>query len=127
MIGCRQRGSLDNGVAMKFEQPIPEVARQVLARFGSKLEFTDREPDGVVDLSKSEIGNEDLEQLVFYPGFAALNLNDTVVSDAGMDSIAKMKSLENLQLLDSLISNDGVKKLATLPKLERLNIGCRPG
>jgi hypothetical protein len=59
---------------MESTPPLPDAARQMLARFGSRIEYTENEPNGRVNLTGSEIGNEELRDLVFYPGVDALIL-----------------------------------------------------
>ena len=112
---------------MKFEPPLPDAARLMLAQFGSQIEYTEREPNGLVNLTRSEVTNDDLRHLVFYPGFDALTLDKTLVSDAGLKIIGEMSSLETLRLYDTLISDVGLKSLRGLSKLEYLNIACDPG
>ena len=112
---------------MKNDQPAPNAARQMLARYGTQIEYTDTEPGGLVNLAESEVGNDDLGDLVFFPGFAALDLDSTLISDAGMRFIGEMNGLEDVSLYDTLISDDGLKHIQGLPKLERLRISCAPG
>ena len=112
---------------MKLDPPLPDVARQMLARFGSQIEYTELEPNGRVNLAKSEVENDDLRHLIFYPGFDALFLDKTLISDAGLEHIGEMSGLEGVRLYDTLISDDGLKSLLGLSKLERLDIGCDPG
>lgn len=112
---------------MASDSPLPDAALQTLARLGSRIDYTDRDPHGIVDLSKSEVANDDLRELVFYPGFGALHLDRTHISDAGLRFIGQMSSLETLQLFDAIISDHGLKDLLGLTKLERLSIGCHPG
>lgn len=112
---------------MKFDPPLPDAARQMLARFGSQVEYTENEPNGLINLTRSEVGNEDLRHLVFYPGIDALVLDKTEISDVGLKFIGEMSSLEGLRLYDTLVSDDGLKHLLGLSKLERLNIACDPG
>lgn len=112
---------------MDMDHPIPDAASQLLARLGAQIEYTESEPDGIVNLAKSEITNDELSDLVFYPGFAALNLDKTLISDAGLFSVGRMSSLESLRLCDTLISDGGLQSLLGLSRLERLNIGCDPG
>ena len=50
---------------MKFDPPLPDAARQTLARFGSQIEYTEREPNGIVNFTKSEVANDDLRHLIF--------------------------------------------------------------
>jgi hypothetical protein len=112
---------------MNYEPPLPEEANQMLARLGSQIEYTANEPHGLVNLTNSEVTNEDLRHLVFYPGFEALLLDYTNISDAGLDFIGEMRNLERVGLYDSLVSDDGLKPLLKLSKLEKLNIACAPG
>ncbi len=112
---------------MKFDAHLPDAARQMLARFGSQIEYTENEPNGLVNLTRSEVGNEDLRHLVFYPGIDALLLDKTEISDAGLKFIGEMHNLEGLWLYDTLVSDDGLKYLLGLSKLERLHIACDPG
>ena len=56
------------------DDQVPDAARKMLARFGTGIEFSDHYPDGLVNLTDSEIADDDLEALNFYPGFAALRL-----------------------------------------------------
>lgn len=112
---------------MKDDPRLPDEASQMLARFGSQIEYTENEPNGLVNLAGSQVANEDLRHLVFYPGFDALILDKTEISDAGLQSIGEMKNLEGVRLYDTLVSDDGLEHLVGLAKLERLNIACDPG
>jgi citrate lyase beta subunit len=112
---------------MNFDAPLPDAARQMLARFGSQIEYTENEPNGLVNLAGSEVGDDDLRHLVFHPGIDALVLDKTDISDAGLKFIGEMSSLEGLRLYDTLVSDEGLRHLLGLSKLERLNIACDPG
>lgn len=112
---------------MNYEPPLPEEANQMLARFGSQIEYTANEPHGLINLTSSEVANEDLRHLVFFPGFEALLLDYTNISDAGLNIIGEMSNLERVGLYDALVSDDGLKPLLKLSKLEKLNIACAPG
>ncbi|QDU13073.1 Leucine Rich repeats (2 copies) [Gimesia maris] len=112
---------------MNHEPSLPEEASQMLARLGSQIEYTANEPNGLVNLMNSEVANEDLRHLIFYPGFEALILDNTSISDAGLNFIGEMRNLERVGLYDTLVSDDGLKPLLKLSKLEKLNIACAPG
>lgn len=112
---------------MKFEDPLPAATEKTLARLGRRIEHTERYPGGLLNLAKSEASNDDLRHLAFYPGFAALDLDNTLVSDAGMPHVGEIASLEYARLSNTLVSDAGLDHLAGLTKLERLNIGCCPG
>jgi len=49
-----------------------------------------------------------------------LRVSETKVTDAGMDTIAKMTSLESLNLYGTEVTDAGLQKLATLPQLKKL-------
>lgn len=113
---------------MEFEnQPFPDAALELLARLGTGIEYTESEPDGIVNLTESDVTDDDLGHLVFYPGFAALDLTMTQITDAGLRFTGEMRSLENLSLYQTHITDVGLKELGRLSKLERLNIGTCPG
>jgi len=108
-------------------QPLPDAALELLARLGTGIEYTESEPDGIVNLTESDVTDDDLDHLVFYPGFAALDLTMTQITDAGLRFIGEMRSLENLSLYQTHMTDRGLKELGRLSKLERLNIGTCPG
>ena len=112
---------------MSYDRPIPDTARQTLARLGAQIEYTEREPDGIVNLAKSEVTNDDLRHLIMQPGFAALHLDKTEISDEGLMSVGEMASLESLRLYDTPVTDSGLMSLVGLSKLERLNVACDPG
>ncbi|WP_417382278.1 leucine-rich repeat domain-containing protein [Gimesia sp.] len=112
---------------MNYEPPLPDAASQMLARFGSQIEYTANEPKGLINLTHAEVANEDLRHLIFYPGFDALILDYTNISDAGLSFIGEMSNLERVGLYDALVSDTGLKSLLKLSKLEKLNIACAPG
>jgi Leucine-rich repeat (LRR) protein len=112
---------------MNFDPQLPDAACQVLARFGAQIEYTENEPNGIVDLTSSEVADEDLRPLVVYPGFDALVLDKTEISDVGLKFIGEMSNLESVGLYDTSISDEGLEHLPGLSKLERLNIACDPG
>lgn len=102
-------------------------ARMMLARHGVEIEYTDYEPDGIVDLSQTDVLNEDLDALAQCDEFAVLNLQKTTISDAGLAEITEMTQLQKLELSDTLVSDDGLQNLVGLRKLEQLGLGCSQG
>ena len=51
---------------------------------------------------------------------ARLKLNETAVTDAGLDTISKLAELEYLNLVGTAVTDEGLKKLEGLPKLRKL-------
>lgn len=73
----------------------------------------------IVDLSGSRCADGDLKRLLprlkFFPNVAELRLNDTAVSDAGLDAIGKSfqqsKSLRRIKTTGSKVTEGALKKL----------------
>lgn len=63
-------------------QPIPDAALELLARLGTGIEYTESEPNGIVNLTESDVTDDDWGHLVFYPGFADLDLTMFQITDA---------------------------------------------
>ncbi|HVY91098.1 MAG TPA: hypothetical protein VHA14_00060, partial [Bryobacteraceae bacterium] len=76
-----------------------------------------------IDLSSTPVSDAQLESLTGLASIEKLNLSVTQVSDLGLSSIAKMTGLKELNLNSTTVSDNGVAKLATLSKLENLHLG----
>lgn len=48
---------------MTFEQPVPDAVRLTLARLGTRIEYTERDPGGIVNLAESEVTNDVLRPI----------------------------------------------------------------
>jgi internalin A len=53
---------------------------------------------------------------------AVLNLSGNSISNADMESIAQLKTLEVLALSNTMVSGDGIEKLEGMPRLNELNL-----
>lgn len=69
---------------------------------------------------------DQLQHLAHLTDLVGLNLNNTKISDAGVDRIAGLKSLRKLGLGDTLITDAGLQKLSGLTNLERLWLSNTP-
>ncbi len=75
-----------------------------------------------IDLSNSDISDESLKLLVDLP-LKGLNLNQTQISDVGVQTICKMKQLSDLGLDDTKITDRGVKEIGkTLGQLTKISL-----
>ena len=52
-----------------------------------------------------------------------LNLNDTLVTDAGLEHLAGLTNLESLYLRNTKVTGSGLRHLANLQQLKLLNLG----
>ena len=57
------------------------------------------------------------------PALEELNLEATDISDAAMDSLAKIRTLTDLDLGFTGVTDRGIERLAPLVNLQRLNLG----
>ena len=112
---------------MNFNQPLTDAARTTLEQLGVCIEYSEHHPDGIIDLSESDVADDDLKHFVFYPGFAGLRLARTGVSNAGVRFVGEMRDLESLSLHNTSITDDALAELCCLSKLEQLWIGTDPG
>ncbi|MEJ7594903.1 MAG: hypothetical protein WKF77_25535 [Planctomycetaceae bacterium] len=102
---------------------LPDAFHEMLARFGTQIEYSECSPEGCVNLARTEVANEDLADLVCYPGFAKLNLAHTGISDIGLRFIGELTSLEQLSLEGTRITDAGLVEIAGLSNLDWLHIG----
>ncbi|MBL8812232.1 MAG: hypothetical protein JNM43_18855 [Planctomycetaceae bacterium] len=106
-----------------FDQNPADRALKLLARFGATIEYSDRYPEGLVNLDQVEIADEDLEELIFSPGFATLVLDRTQISDAGLAFVGQMPALDTLSLNRTNITDAGLSELQGCLQLTTLDIG----
>jgi len=70
----------------------------------------------------SQTRDEDLVHLLELPKFKGLSVSDTLVTDAGMETIGKLKDLVFLNISRTKITDAGLKPLKQLTNLRRLPI-----
>jgi len=73
-----------------------------------------------VDLTGTDVGKDDLEQLQAFSQLLGLILTDTGVSDDGLQHVARLDTLTTLELYRTSITNDGLKHLANMNSLAGL-------
>lgn len=71
---------------------------------------------GALDLTGCRISDDDLAKLVPL-SLGQIHLTGTAVTDAGMEHLAKMKTLSLVNVEDTAVGDDGLAKLVTLPRL----------
>ncbi len=74
-----------------------------------------------LQLEKSKVGDGGVAKITGLP-LKSLNLNYTAVTDAAMESIGKITTLESIQLDSSRITDVGMVHVAKLTNLKRLRI-----
>lgn len=79
-----------------------------------------------VDLSDSEIGDEDLRFLAALPALKSLILADTDVTGAGLEKLASFEFLEELTIGADAVSPAGLESLLPVKRLRKLHIDGVP-
>ncbi|MEW4486838.1 hypothetical protein AB1L42_02085 [Thalassoglobus sp. JC818] len=86
--------------------------------------------DGVVtevDYRGKKINDEYLLILPRLSGLQSVLLNETEITDAGLETLGKIETLRNLDLRDCAISNDGLAHLVGLKELRALRLSGKSG
>lgn len=69
-----------------------------------------------IDCSGSEVNDDDLRSIAFIP-IKGLRLNDTKVTDKGLETLKEEGSLKEIYLNNTRITDDGLRQLARVPHL----------
>ena len=76
-----------------------------------------------LDLSRSSVSDDGMKVLTAFPKLAELNLSETRISNAGLASVAEVKSLRSITLVRLRgVDDSGIKNLAPLKDLESLTV-----
>jgi hypothetical protein len=108
--------------------PAPQrEALQILIEAGGVLIHADeRQPDYpvlLVDFSNHpDLEESHVQALTAFPKLASLGLAGTALTDEGLKSIGRLKSLEVLVLTNTAVTDDGVLQLKPLAKLRVLDL-----
>ncbi len=103
--------------------PSPEV--KAIQDAGGKVEIDEKaegKPVTQVNFATLPVGDDVLAHIKGFAGLQKLTLNNTKVTDAGMDVVKEIAGLQKLYLVDTGITDAGVEKLKGLEKLEILSL-----
>jgi hypothetical protein len=75
-----------------------------------------------LDLSETDLGDEDLPQLARYPHLRLIYAKKTKLTGKTLDSLAKLERLGLLRLNDSPITDEGVRHLVKLTQLNHFEL-----
>ncbi len=73
-----------------------------------------------LDLSRTQVTDEDLAIVATYPVLHKLELSHTTISDAGIKHLATLKHLDTLNLYNTKVGNEGLEALHSLKSLEKI-------
>ncbi|MBT4864234.1 MAG: hypothetical protein HON53_03820 [Planctomycetaceae bacterium] len=119
-------GNTDDAVpsgAVDLPENLPDAERNATTAVLNLGGHIDQASSGhvlTVDLTGTDVGNDDLEQLQDFSQLLGLILTDTGVSDDGLKHVAKLGTLTTLELYRTSISDGGMKHLSNLSSLAGL-------
>jgi len=73
-----------------------------------------------IDLSRSQVTDQDLEALGRFENLRSLNLRKTTIGDEGLASLVELRGLVYLNLHDTQVTDRGIASLSKLENLETL-------
>jgi len=81
-------------------------------------------PSGIteIDFGESDVSDEDLAYLQFFPQLEWICLEDTSISDYGLTKLAEIVSLRHVEVQRTNVTEDGVTRLRKA--LPRCKIDC---
>ena len=106
---------------------IPNRAAETLRRRGGGIEYSEQFPRGYIHLGETKVCDSDLNDLVYTPGPAGLDLAKTSITDVGAESVGQMHDLEHLSLYQTKITDRALESLGNLANLNSLELGSSPG
>lgn len=113
------------GAELRRSKPAANT-EQAIAEWIKKMGGTAVVREGAVrevDLSRTPITDAQLEHLRGLASLESLKLESTEVGDPGVGALGSLKSLRTLNLNHTMISDRGLTVLAALPRLETLLVG----
>ena len=102
-----------------------EQAIAVIKKMGGKVTFDEMKPDRPVErinFSRSEITDAGLEHLKGLTSLQTLKLNDTQITDAGLEHLKGLTELKYLNVNETKITDTGLMYLKGLTNLQGLDL-----
>jgi tetratricopeptide (TPR) repeat protein len=115
--------------ASEVESDIDGAPRKLLAALadlksaGARVSADETGRIIAIDLAQTAVSDADLDSLMQLPQLRELNLRETLVSDAGVAIVARLQNLEFLGLTGTLVTDAGLVQLQALHQLRFLTLG----
>lgn len=103
---------------------VPQAVTQVEAA-GGRVEHQDMDPEKpvtAVNFATKPVGDSDLIPLGAFVHLEKLTLNNTQITDAGLEHLKSLVNLKKLYLVDTSITDAGIESIKSLPALEILSL-----
>jgi hypothetical protein len=109
--GCGGPSSANSSAAVAEANNYTDV----VAKFGGKLEMR-------LDLSNSDITDDDLATLPLSDGVRSIDLSHTKITDAGIEHLKRASHLEQLNLMDTEITDTSLEHIRQMENLWSVSI-----
>src|SRR5262245_57876550 len=112
--------------AIGFADEADDAAEAMVKKLGGSVRRDDQragKPIVGVVLSLSDCTDADLQKLAGLKSLESLALYRTAVTDTGLKELAGLTSLKTLDLIATKVTDAGMKELAGLKSLEFLHLG----
>ncbi len=122
MMVCNAAEQPAKPTATNKPNALQDAAIAAIRKLGGRVTIDTKSPDRpviFVFLGGTQVTDAGLEHLKGLTSLQTLDLGDTFVSDAGLEHLKGLTSLQNLSLWDTKVTDEGVKKLQqALPNCE---------
>jgi hypothetical protein len=124
-------GLLALATSLHAQGPGDDASRALatLEHLGAKVKRNEAAPGKpvvAIDLRETNITNEGLKDLAFFPQLQLVDLRRTRITDAGLKELAKVRRLRHLELGDTQVTGTGLRDLVPLTQLDTLRLERTP-
>ncbi|WP_051315870.1 c-type cytochrome domain-containing protein [Algoriphagus vanfongensis] len=118
-----------------FAEPISEESNWIMISCINLSSFSDadweklnpvKEQLAFLDLSRTQITDQSLDELVGFPNLTVLKLNETGISGEGLEKLLKNENLKNLYLNKTQVTLEHLESLRNHPGLEKVFVFDTP-
>lgn len=111
--------TLDDAIAFLSKKGVQQAGKPLDRSNVEKLQYVSLP-------AAAAISDDDLHHFVALPKLTGLDLSQSVITDAGLETIAQIERLNNLKLFRVNITDEGIATLGKLPNLGVLNLDSTP-
>lgn len=126
-LGCG--GDASDDLSERAGRPTPEQVNRILRdryaaseNFSQQIEAIGGRIQILLDLSYTQLNDDDFAKLELPEFLSELNLSGTKITDAGIAHLQDAQHLEKIDLSHTAVTDDSLENLQTLPRLRSANL-----
>ena len=123
LSGCG--GDTSKNLSNRAGRPSPEQVNQILRdryaaseNFSQQIEAIGGRIQILLDLSYTQLNDDDFAKLELPEFLSELNLSGTKITDAGLAHLEGAQNLQKIDLSHTAVTDDSLKMLRSLPRLQ---------